>query len=170
MEKKRIEKEMRELELKIHYHFNDISWLSKAMGSIKIEVEGQGKNGSEYANEGLATVGDTVLKSVIADKLFRVDNIRTKGGITTAKSDLENNATMHRIMLGEGFIDYSYNDLHFYKDDNIPDHEKDVCKEHDPYLEAIVGAVYYDSNYDTTKRWIVKWLLPLLEKYKQENL
>ena len=122
--RKRIEKEMRELELKIHYHFNDISWLSKAMGSIKIEVEGQGKNGSEYVNEGLATVGDTVLKSVIADKLFRVDNILTKGGITAAKSDLENNATMHRIMLGESFIDYSYNDLHFYKDDNIPDHEK----------------------------------------------
>src|SRR5574344_972059 len=105
MDKKRIEKEMRELELKIHYHFNDISWLAKAMGSIKIEIAGQGKNGSEYSNEGLATVGDTMLKSVIADKVFRVDNIRTKGGITTAISDLENNATMHKIMLGEGLIE-----------------------------------------------------------------
>ncbi len=166
MDKKRIEKEMRELELLVHYHFNDISWLAKAMGSIKIEVEGQGKNGAEYSNEGLATVGDTVLKSVIADKLFRVDNIRTKGGITAAKSDLENNATMHRLMLQEGFINYSYNELHFYKDPNIPDHEKVVCKEHDPYVEAIVGAVFYDSNYDTTKRWILKWLLPLLAKYR----
>jgi predicted alpha/beta hydrolase len=43
MEKKRIEREMRELELKLHYHFNDVSWLSKAMGSIKIEVRGEGK-------------------------------------------------------------------------------------------------------------------------------
>jgi hypothetical protein len=43
MDKKRIEKEMREFELKIHYHFNDISWLAKAMGSIKIEIAGQGK-------------------------------------------------------------------------------------------------------------------------------
>ena len=62
MDKKRIEKEMRELELKTLYHFNDISWLAKAMGSIKIDVPGQGKNGSEYSNEGLATVGDTMLK------------------------------------------------------------------------------------------------------------
>lgn len=169
MEKEIIEKKMRELELKIDYHFNDISWLSKAMGSIKIEVEGQGKNSSEYANEGLATVGDTVLKSVIADKLFRVDNIRTKGGITTAKSDLENNATMHKIMLGEGLIDYSYNDLHFYKDPNIPVHEKVVSKKHDPYIEAIVGAVFYDSNYETAKRWILEWLLPLLERYQSER-
>lgn len=166
MDKKRIEKEMRELELKIRYHFNDISWLAKAMGSIKIEVPGQGKNGSEYSNEGLATVGDTILKSVIADNLYRNKNIRTKGEITTAKSDLENNSTMHRMMLGEGLIAYSYNGLHFFRDSNIPDHEKVVCKEYDPYVEAIVGAVYYDSNYDTTKRWILKWLLPLLEMYK----
>ena len=165
MEKKRIEKEMRELELKLHYHFNDISWLAKAMGSIKIEVTGRGKNGSEYSNEGLATVGDTILKSVIADRLYR-DGIRTKGEITVKKSDLENNSAMHRMMLSEGLIDYSYNELHFYKDPQIPDHEKVVCKEHDPYVEAIVGAVYYDSNYDTTRRWILKWLLPLLEKYK----
>ena len=40
MDKKRIEKEMRELELKIHYQFNDISWLAKAMVSVKIEVPG----------------------------------------------------------------------------------------------------------------------------------
>lgn len=166
MDKKRIEKEMKELQVMINYTFNTISWLAKAMGSIKIEVPGQGKNGSEYSNEGLATVGDTILKSVIADKLYRVDNIRTKGEITTAKSDLENNSTMHKLMLGEGLIDYSYNDLHFYKDSNIPDNEKVVCKEHDPYVEAIVGAVFYDSNYDTTKRWIYKWLLPLLERYK----
>ena len=89
MDKKRIEKEMRELELKIHYRFNDISWLAEAMGSIKIEVPGQGKNGSEYSNEGLATVGDAMLKSVIVDYLYRIKSIRTKGGITTAKSDLE---------------------------------------------------------------------------------
>ena len=165
MEKRRIEKEMRELELKLHYHFNDISWLAKAMGSIKIEVVGRGKNGSEYSNEGLATVGDTILKSVIADKLYS-DGIRTKGEITVKKSDLENNSAIHRMMLSEGLIDYSYNELHFYKDPQIPEHEKVVCKEHDPYVEAIVGAVYYDSNYDTTRRWILKWLLPSLEKYK----
>ena len=41
------------------------------MGSIKISVAGQGKNGPEYSNEGLATVGDTILKSVIANKLYR---------------------------------------------------------------------------------------------------
>lgn len=86
--------------------------------------------------------------------------------VLTEKISPDNVAEMHRIMLCEGLIDYSYNELHFYKDPNILEHEKVVCKEHDPYVEAIVGAVYYDSNYDTTRRWILKWLLPLLEKYK----
>ena len=101
-------------------------------------------------------MGDTMLKFVIADHLYRTKNIRTKGEITTAKSGLENNSTMHKMMLGKCLISYSYNILHFYKDPNIPDHEKVVSKEHDPYVEAIVGAVYYDSNYDTTRRWILK--------------
>ena len=71
---------MRELEVIIHYHFNDIAWLSKAMRSQKIEVIGEGKNHSEYTNTGLATIGDTVLKSVIADYLYR-KGITTKGEI-----------------------------------------------------------------------------------------
>lgn len=44
--------------------------------------------------------------------------------------------------------------------------DKDIlklCKEHDPYVEAIVGAVYYDSNYDTTRRWILRYLHILLQ-------
>ena len=165
MENNRIVKEMRELELKIHYHFNNIQWLARAMGAIKIPVPGQGKNGTEYANDGLATVGDTILKSVIAAEYLYRNGIQTKGEITAQKSALENNATMHRLTLGEGILGYAYNDLHFASEANIPDHEKVSQREHDPYVEAIVGAVYYDSNYDTTKRWILKWLLPLLEKY-----
>lgn len=81
---------MCELEVKIRYHFNDIAWLSKAMKSEKIEVSGEGKNHSEYTNDGLATIGDTVLKSVIADYLYR-KGITTKGEITRIKSKLESN-------------------------------------------------------------------------------
>jgi dsRNA-specific ribonuclease len=164
MDNERIEKEMHELEILLHYPFRNIRNLAKAMGSIKLEIPGQGKNGSEYSNEGLATVGDTILKFVLADKLYR-EGITAKGQITSKKSSIEKNSVMHRMMLSEGLLNYAYNDDHFYKDSDTPDHEKVVCKEHDPYIEAIVGAVYYDSNYETTKRWILEWLLPLLEKY-----
>lgn len=74
MDKALIYQKMRELEIKIHYHFNDIAWLAKAMRSEKIEGVGS-KNHSEYTNEGLATVGDTLLKSVLADYLYRKERI-----------------------------------------------------------------------------------------------
>lgn len=41
MDKSVVYQKMRELEIKIHYHFNDIAWLSKAMRSEKIEVIGE---------------------------------------------------------------------------------------------------------------------------------
>ena len=51
---------MRELEIKIHYHFNDIAWLSKAMRSEKIEVIGEGRNHSEYDELPLFLNAETV--------------------------------------------------------------------------------------------------------------
>ena len=164
MEDNRIEEEMRELESKLNYHFKDISWLSTAMASIKIKVRGEGGNHSEYMNEGLATIGDTLIKLVLADDLYK-SGITTKGDITIKKSSLENNSIMHQVMLNEGFINYAYNDKHFYKEDNIPQHEKVVCGKHDPYLEAIAAAIYYDSGFETVRKWIIATLKPLLRKY-----
>lgn len=146
MKYERIEKEMHKLEEKINYVFNNISWLSKAMGAIKNEVPNQGKNASEYANEALATVGDALLKFVLTDCIYSKNENITKGEITRTKINLEKNAIMHELMLKENWIAYSYNDLYFYKDENIPDNEKVVCKKHDPYVEAIIAAIYYDSD------------------------
>ena len=165
MDSEKIRLKMIELQGKIGYQFSDINLLSTAMKSEKIEVHDVGKNHKEYTNEGLATVGDAVLKAVIADHLY-MNVVKTKGGITTKKSELENNDVMHTIMKKYGLIDYAYNEKHFHSDDNIGDHEKVADSQHDPYIEAIVGAVYYDSGFDKTKDWIIEWLLPLLEKYR----
>ena len=78
MDKVIIYAKMRELEVKIHYHFNDIAWLSKAMRSEKIEIDGEGKNHSEYTNDGLATVGDTMLKSVIRLYVKRAGSMKRR--------------------------------------------------------------------------------------------
>lgn len=76
---------------------------------------------------------------------------------------------MHNITDDEKLIDYAFNRKHFYKDKEIPDNEKVVNNKHDQYIEAIVAAIYYDSNYDTVKEWISEWLFPLLNKYKETN-
>lgn len=163
MDNKIIEENMFFLEEKIKYKFNDISLLAQAMKSVKIKELNVGKNHKEYSNERLAIVGDAVLKAVISDVLY-CKKIATKGEITNKKKKLENNKILHVISISEGIINYAYNNLHFY-DPNLPKHERVVCKKHDPYIEAIVGAIYYDGGFNSAKKWIVDYLLPLLEKY-----
>ena len=78
LEKERIKKMMKQFEIVLHYHFNEIEWLSKAMKSVLLpKKESDGKNHKEYTNEGLATVGDAIIKSVIADKLYK-EGLNTK--------------------------------------------------------------------------------------------
>lgn len=167
--KELIEKNMLELEEKIKYPFKDISLLARAMGTIKIPIPDQGKNNKEYANSGLATLGDAILKAVLTDILYRSYGIQTKGQLTTKKGELEKGIVLHNIMNGEKLIDYAFNEKHFYKDTEIPGNEKVVNNKHDQYIEAIVAAIYYDSNYDRVKKWILEWLFPLLNKYKETN-
>lgn len=167
--KELIKENMLELEEKIDYHFKDISLLARAMGVIKIEIPDQGKNGKEYTNSVLATIGDAILKAVLTDILYRSYGIQTKGQLTAKKSELEKSSVLHNIMNREKLIDYAFNEKHFYKDKGIPDNEKVVNNKHDQYIEAIVAAIYYDSNYDMVKEWISEWLFPLLNKYKETN-
>ena len=47
--------------------------------------------------------------------------------------------------------------------------EMKELKGHDAYIEAVVGAIYYDSNFEITKQWIYDYLYPLLVKYKVEQ-
>ncbi len=86
MEEKRIEIEMKELESKICYKFQDISWLKKAMCSIKSE--------GNYSNDALATIGDAVLKLALADLIF-ADGAKTKGKITQRKIRKQRNFVLH---------------------------------------------------------------------------
>ena len=160
MDKDEIERKMKELSGIIRYRFKDISWLSKAMGSIKV-----GKN--EYKNETLAIVGDALLKALICDHYYSQDENISKKDINDVKERLENNEILRDIVNGENLRQYTYNDKHFYAS-NIPEQEK-VKEKHDPYIEAMIGAIFYDSgrNWKKLKNWFEDYLFPLLEKYKK---
>lgn len=162
MDQDRIEKEMHELEGKIKYQFKNINLLSKAMGSIKTS-----KSKNDYMNGALATIGDSIIKFVLADKFYKENDSITKSEITDKKSKLESNSTLSNLVKVKGWIHYAYNKDHFHDDPNIPDNEKVLDNEHDPYVEAIVAAIYYDSNFETVKKWIIDILLPLLEEYSK---
>ena len=162
MDQSRIEKEMHELETKLGHTFKDISLLSNAMKSQKLEkLPGDGDNQKEYSNEALAFLGDTIIKFLIAEYLYGDGNNKRKGPMTRKKSELERNCIFHKIMIEEGLISYSYHDKHFHMD-NPPQNKKVVTKKHDPYIEAITAAIYKDGGWEAVTLWFKNWLLPRL--------
>ena len=166
MDKSRIEREMHELEAKLGYTFKDISLLAAAMKSILLDKrENGGKNYKEYSNEALSFLGDTIIKFLIAHHLYGLD--KRKGDMTTEKSNLENNEIFHKIMKDEeeSLIDFAYNDKYFYKDDP-PQHEQVCSGRHDPYIEAIAAAIYWDGGWSNVTEWFENWLLPRLQKHR----
>ncbi len=164
MEDKILEK-MKEFQSILDYEFKDIHWLAKAMKSEKRQIPDKKK--PEYSNESLATVGDSLLNLVIADYLYSEDDSIRKDKITEERKSYVNNKSMSKLIKEENWISYAYNDKYFYNES--PREYKVVSKKHNAYLEAIVAAIYYDSNFDTAKDWIVNKLLPILEKYKIEG-
>ena len=152
---------MLKLEKLINYEFKDLNKLADAMNSTSL-------GNDVHYNDALATVGDAVLKSLIADYLYQ-NVTKSKSDITDKKKDLEKNETLHNVVMKTGIINYAYNDKHFYNDKNIPDNEKVVSKGHDSYLEAIVGAIYYDGGYNSLKKWFLGFLYECLCIYKVEK-
>ena len=133
------------------------------MNATKIKCENAGKNNDTYVNEGLALVGDTILKFVLSDKIFS-EETKIKGEITKSKEKLEKNGVLYEIFVKENWRMFAYNNDNFY--DNAPGNNKVSCKKvHNPYIEAIIAAIYYDSSFDNTKHWILYFLYPLLKKY-----
>lgn len=169
MEQKYIEDKMHELEKIINYKFNNINLLCEAMNTTKIKCENAGKNNDTYVNEGLALVGDTILKFVLADKIF-TEETKIKGEITKSKEKLENNHNLFNVSSNLKIQFYLYNKYnekaHFYGEPNASQNELVHLDEgHDASIEAIIAAIYYDSSFDDVKNWILYFLYPLLKKY-----
>lgn len=124
---------------------------------------------NDHANEGLALVGDTILKFVLADKIF-TEETKIKGEITKSKEKLENNHNLFNVSSNSKIQFYLYNKYNekalFYGEPNASQNELVHLDEgHDASIEAIIAAIYYDSSFDDVKNWILYFLYPLLKKY-----
>lgn len=178
MEEEIVLTKMKDLESKIGYKFKDIRYLSKAMCATSqkykyINSKGEERDFSEYINQGFATVGDAILKAALAD-YFYCEGITTRRVLTNTKGQIENNDTLYDLLnkfslddIGTKLIEYAHNESFFYNDSpnncRVPN-----SKDHSQYIEALVAAVYYDSNsFEGTYKWIINWLKPRLELFKR---
>ena len=154
MEEQRIEFEMAGLAKLISYPSEDFDQLAIAM---RATPEGD----DQFYLSGYETIGDAMLKGIISEYLFERGKT-SKAEITITKQLIEANGSYHKVTLDTGIWMYAYNDEYFAKD-NPPDHKKPPNSAHDPYIERIAAAIYFQSGFDELKKWVLNWLLPKID-------
>lgn len=109
------------------------------------------KESAEENNERLEYLGDAILGSIIADYLFKRYPYRGEGFLTEMRSKMVNRQTLNEIAVKMGL-----KKITIY---NKSDGSLKGSQIFGNTLEALVGAVYTDKGYNTTKQWVFKCII-----------
>lgn len=106
--------------------------------------------GNMVNNERLEFLGDAILGAIIADFLYNRFPQQDEGFLTKNRSKLVNRTFLTRLTFDMG--------LHIFIDSNTT---KNMDKSHiyGDALEALIGAIYLDTDYQTIKYFVTKKIL-----------
>lgn len=152
-----------EFEKIIGAKFDDKEILQQALTHRSFLNEHKNLKGKH--NERLEFLGDAVLELVITHYLFDKYPEKTEGDLTSIRSALVNATTCAEVAKQISVNDY----LLLSKGE-----AKDTGRARQYILanalEAIIGAIYLDRGYETTKNFIFKYIVPMTDKIVREEL
>ena len=140
-----------DLSKKIGYEFADIKLLELAITHKSAD--------SKSNNERLEFLGDAILSTVVSEYLYIKFPHQKEGLLTRMRSHLVKGDTLTRIA-------YKLELINFIKlskgTANLSNDRKQSILE--GVIEAIIGAVMLDSNWETSKKFVLKLLKKELSK------
>jgi len=125
--------------------FTHSSMLSNANAVGKSEI------GTSH-NERLEYLGDAILGAVVAEYLFRKYPLKDEGFLTEMRSRIVNRESLSNLAMKMGV----------HKLLEINTKQKQLLSNrsmHGDAMEALIGAVYLDKGYETTRQFILKKLV-----------
>lgn len=149
---------VRAVEKIIGYTFNDKSILKRAITHSSYNIM-MGR--AEESYERMEFLGDSILDFVIADELYRNYPQLDEGMLTKFRANIVSSAPLASIIVNSKIVDYLlYDKTNLLKQKKISD-----------YFEAIVAAIYIDSNgLKATRQFILKYLKPYITaEVKNDN-
>lgn len=145
-------KKLNEIQRALNYQFNNISLLELALTH---------RSANKLHNERLEFLGDSILSFVIADELFHRFTKEDEGDLSQMRSSLVCGQTLGEIgkdfklgdylILGQGELKSGG----FRRESIISD-----------AVEAIIGAIYLDSDIENIRRLILCWYQSRLNEIK----
>ena len=116
-------------------------------------------------NERLEFLGDAVLELVITDYLYNKMTDSDEGKMTSLRSALVNADTCARVATSLGANDFLLLSKGESKDDTGRARQYILANT----LEALIGAIYVDQNYEVAKDFILTHVAPLMEEILHEG-
>ena len=139
----------------IGYTFRDISLLELALTH---------KSHAKLHNERLEFLGDAILNAVMADQLYHQLPHTREGQLSRVRASLVQGKTLSEVARDCHLGDY----LRLG-----PGEHKSGGRDRDSILEdaveALIGAIYVDSNFDTTQHVIKQWFATRLSAIDRET-
>ena len=137
----------------INYTFKDTSLLNRALTH-------RSKTKKNY--ERLEFLGDSILGFVIAEVLYNKFPVADEGALSQIRSSLVKGETLAKLSRSFNMDEYVI----------LGGSEKGGAQNRDKILEdileALIGAIYLDSNFDTVKQTVLKWFDNILENLDLE--
>lgn len=143
-----MEQQIKKLEQKIKYNFKNKELLKNALTHKTYAFEA--KTPIEY-NERLEYLGDSILGFIVAEQLYKTNKYFSEGELTRRRSQLVNNS-----FLAEKAKELSLGDYIFLgKGEKLQNGSRNPTNLANA-LEALIGAVYLDSDLETVRDFVMK--------------
>lgn len=120
----------------------------------------ENKEAGREHNERLEFLGDAVLELVVTDFLFEKYKDATEGELTSYRSALVNATTCAQVATELDVNDFLLLSKGEAKDSGSRARQFILANT----LEAIIGAIYLDQDYDSAKKFIYDHICPLAEE------
>jgi ribonuclease-3 len=137
------------LKKNLHHPFMKDELLTRAL-TRKAYAEMQKQKDIECEHQNmLCVLGDAVLDAIVAEMLTK-KGVEKKGEITKKRQNYVSRVALHEV--AKGF------DLHEFIRTSIGERvDKNQSRIQAETFEAIVGAIFLDSDYETTRDAVLNW-------------
>lgn len=153
---------MHPLEEQIQYRFRDPHLLAEALTHPSVTHEKQRKH---FDNQRLEFLGDAVLQLVITEHLFARFHEAGEGRLTTRRSRLVSRGA---LKVHAAQIDLGRHLLMGRGEEASGGRQRDSTLS--DAFEALLGAIYLDSDLETVRRFILELMRADLERLEEEPL
>ena len=136
---------LEEFEKKIGYKFNNINLIKNALTHKYFSYEHKVKS-----NERLEYLGDSILEFISSEYLFLNYNNLSEGEMTKVRAFAVCEDSLYKIAIKHNFSDFLYLGR---SEQTTKNNKKALLADS---VEAVIAAIYLDSNIEEAKKFILK--------------